>query len=86
MDDAQSHSDRIQSRVGLRALGRVSGGVTPRHITEHPTREGKVYCCVVVDAHSRRVVGWSTDTHQASSLVTKLYRWRSATVHQLRAR
>ena len=26
-------------------------------ITEHPTREGKVYCCVVLDAHSRRVVG-----------------------------
>ncbi|MGW4798945.1 DDE-type integrase/transposase/recombinase, partial [Nonomuraea sp. NPDC004297] len=28
-------------------------------ITEHPTREGKVYCCVVLDAYSRRVVGWS---------------------------
>jgi len=39
-------------------------------ITEHPTREGKVYCCVVLDAHSRRVVGWSIDTHQATSLVT----------------
>jgi transposase InsO family protein len=39
-------------------------------ITEHPTREGRVYCCVVLDAHSRRVVGWSIDTHQASSLVT----------------
>ncbi len=22
-------------------------------ITEHPTREGKIYCCVVLDAHSR---------------------------------
>lgn len=39
-------------------------------ITEHPTREGKVYCCVVLDAHSRRVIGWSIDSHQASSLVT----------------
>ena len=39
-------------------------------ITEHPTREGNVYCCVVLDAHSRKVVGWSIDTHQASSLVT----------------
>jgi putative transposase len=39
-------------------------------ITEHPTREGKVYCCFVLDAHSRKVVGWSIDTHQASSLVT----------------
>jgi putative transposase len=26
-------------------------------ITEHPTREGKLYCCVVLDAWSRRVVG-----------------------------
>lgn len=28
-------------------------------ITEHPTREGKVYCCVVLDAFSRLIVGWS---------------------------
>jgi putative transposase len=28
-------------------------------ISEHPTREGKVYCAVVLDAYSRRVVGWS---------------------------
>lgn len=39
-------------------------------ITEHPTREGKLYCCAVLDAHSRRVVGWSIDSRQASSLVT----------------
>ncbi|CAA9442300.1 MAG: Integrase, partial [uncultured Pseudonocardia sp.] len=31
-------------------------------ITEHPTREGKVYCAVVLDVHSRRVVGWSIDS------------------------
>jgi putative transposase len=29
---------------------------------EHPTREGKVYCAVVLDSFSRRVVGWSIDT------------------------
>jgi transposase InsO family protein len=39
-------------------------------ITEHPTNEGKVYCCVVLDAHSRRIVGWSIDSHQATPLVT----------------
>lgn len=39
-------------------------------ITEHPTREGKVYCCVVLDACSRRVVGWSIDAAQTSTLVT----------------
>ena len=26
-------------------------------ITEHPTREGRVYCCVVLDIFSRKVVG-----------------------------
>jgi transposase InsO family protein/transposase-like protein len=39
-------------------------------ITEHPTREGKLYCCVVLDVFSRRVVGWSIDSHQATPLVT----------------
>jgi putative transposase len=39
-------------------------------ITEHPTREGKVYCCVILDVFSRRVVGWSIDSHQATPLVT----------------
>lgn len=39
-------------------------------ITEHPTREGKIYCCVVLDACSRRVVGWSIDSAQTSTLVT----------------
>jgi putative transposase len=39
-------------------------------ITEHPTREGKLYCCVVLDAYSRRVVGWSIDSNQTAALVT----------------
>lgn len=39
-------------------------------ITEHPTREGKVYCAVVLDAFSRRVVGWSIDSAQTAGLVT----------------
>jgi transposase InsO family protein len=38
-------------------------------ITEHPTREGKVYCCVVLDTFSRRVVGWSIDSTQTTGLV-----------------
>jgi putative transposase len=37
-------------------------------ITEHPTREGKVYCCVVLDAWSRRVVGWAIDSAQRADL------------------
>ncbi|WP_440898863.1 DDE-type integrase/transposase/recombinase, partial [Actinosynnema sp.] len=39
-------------------------------ITEHPTREGKVYCAVVLDACSRRVVGWSIDSTPTAALVT----------------
>jgi putative transposase len=39
-------------------------------ITEHPTREGKLYCAVVLDVHSRRVVGWSIDNSQTAALVT----------------
>ena len=39
-------------------------------ITEHPTREGKVYCAVVLDAFSRRVVGWSIDASPTAALVT----------------
>jgi hypothetical protein len=38
-------------------------------ITEHPTREGKVYCCCVLDTCSRRIVGWSIDSVQDTSLV-----------------
>jgi putative transposase len=39
-------------------------------ITEHPTREGKLYCAVVLDAYSRRVVGWSIDATPTAALVT----------------
>jgi putative transposase len=39
-------------------------------ITEHPTTEGKIYCCVVLDVFSRRVVGWSIDSSQTAALVT----------------
>ena len=39
-------------------------------ITEHPTREGKIHCAVVLDTFSRRVVGWSIDAPQTATLVT----------------
>jgi transposase InsO family protein len=39
-------------------------------ITEHPTREGKVYCAVVLDTFSRKVVGWSIDSTQTATPVT----------------
>jgi putative transposase len=39
-------------------------------ITEHPTTEGKVYCCCVLDMFSRRVVGWAIDRHCDTHLVS----------------
>jgi transposase InsO family protein len=39
-------------------------------VTEHPTREGKVYCAVVLDAFSRRVVGWSISHSPTAALTT----------------
>jgi len=39
-------------------------------ITEHPTGEGKVYCCVVLDLFSRKAVGWAIDRRCESSLVS----------------
>jgi len=61
-------------RFGRRArkpTGRETGRA-PRSdpYTKHPTREGKVYCAVVLDVHSRRVVGWSIDSSQTAALAT----------------
>ena len=38
-------------------------------VTEHPTGDGKVYLAVVLDAFSRRVVGWSIADHIRAELV-----------------
>ena len=48
-------------------------------ITEHPTREGKVYCAAVLDVSSRRIVGWSIADHLRTELVVdalEMARWR----------
>ena len=38
-------------------------------ITEHPTREGKLYCCVVLDLYSRKVISWAIDRRCEAALV-----------------
>ena len=38
-------------------------------ITEHPTAEGKLYCCAVLDLYSRKVVGWAIDRRCDAALV-----------------
>ncbi len=49
--------------------GGTYGTLWMTDITEHPTREGKIYCCAVIDAFSRMVVGWSIDSRQTGLLV-----------------
>jgi transposase InsO family protein len=56
--------------VGRRFARSAPNQVWVTDITEHPTIEGKVYCAVVLDAHSRRVVGWSIDSSPTAALVT----------------
>ena len=46
-------------------------------ITEHPTREGKLYCAVVLDAYSRRVVGWSIDASRPPGWSPTPWAWPS---------
>jgi putative transposase len=48
-------------------------------VTEHRTGEGKVYLAVVIDAWSRRVVGWSIADHMRAELVAdalQMATWR----------
>lgn len=48
-------------------------------ITEHPTGEGKVYLAAVIDAWSRRCVGWSIADHIRAELVAdalQMATWR----------
>ncbi len=42
-------------------------------ITQHPTLAGKVYCCVVLDLFSRKVVGWAIDRHRDSTPVNEVH-------------
>jgi len=40
-------------------------------ITEHPTREGKLYLCAVKDACSNRIVGYSMDSRMTADLAVR---------------
>ena len=63
-----SRRQKIGSRASFIATKPMKLWVTD--VTEHPTREGKVYCAVVLDAWSRRVIGWSIDGRPTTALVT----------------
>jgi Integrase core domain len=65
---------RVARVTSLDLVGRVFARDRPNElwmtdITEHPTREGKVFCAIVLDAFSRMVVGWAIDSTQTTKLV-----------------
>lgn len=64
------HVATAEDRVGRQFRRDRPDELWVTDITEHATREGKVYCAVVLDAYSRRVVGWSIDSCPTASLVT----------------
>jgi transposase InsO family protein len=69
------HDDLVRRRFVADAPNRL----WLTDITEHPTREGKVYLTAVLDVYSRRVVGWSIADHLRSELVVdalEMARWR----------
>ncbi len=63
--DATPSDDLVKRQFAVDAPDRL----WVMDVTEHPTDEGKVYLGVVVDAWSRRVVGWSIADHIRSELV-----------------
>ena len=62
---ATPNDDLVARRFGVDAPDRL----WVMDVTEHPTDEGKVYLATVLDAFSRRVVGWSIADHIRSELV-----------------
>ena len=64
-------ADDISTDLVKREFGREGPNqLWVTDITEHPTREGKIYCCAILDTYSRRVVGWSIDSSPTAALVT----------------
>ncbi len=43
-------------------------------ITEHPTKEGKLYLCAIKDVYSNKIVGYSIDSRMKSSLAASAIR------------
>jgi putative transposase len=63
--NAATEEDLVHRQFQVDALDRL----WLTDITEHPTAEGKLYCAVVMDACSRRIIGWSIDVSQKTELV-----------------
>src|SRR6266540_1325254 len=64
------HDDLVQRNFTASRLDEV--WVTD--ITEHPTLEGKLYCCAIKDLCSNRIVGYSIDERMTAQLATSALR------------
>jgi putative transposase len=62
---AATEEDLVHRQFHVDALDRL----WLTDITEHPAADGKLYCAAVMDACSRRIIGWSIDTSQKTDLV-----------------
>jgi putative transposase len=73
--DPATSNDLVQRRFTATGPDRVWF----TDITQHRAPDGWVYCCAVIDAFSRRVVGWSIADHLRSELVVdalQMARWQ----------
>ncbi|NNH09174.1 IS3 family transposase, partial [Cellulomonas fimi] len=64
------HDDHV--RRDFTAAGPDQVWVTD--ITEHPTAEGKVYCCAIKDLFSNRIVGYAIDERMTAQLAVTALR------------
>ncbi|MGY2011979.1 IS3 family transposase [Nocardia gipuzkoensis] len=72
---ASPHPDLVNRRFAAEGPDRL----WCMDVTQHRTSEGWVYCAVVLDAFSRRIVGWSIAGHLRAELVCDaldMARWR----------
>ena len=63
--DAEPAGDLVNRQFSVTATNRL----WLTDITEHPTADGKLYCAAVMDAYSRRIIGWSMAPHIRTDLV-----------------
>jgi putative transposase len=73
--DPATHADLVQRRFTADGPDRLWF----TDITQHRAADGWVYCCAVIDAWSRRVVGWSIADHLRTELVVdalQMARWQ----------
>jgi transposase InsO family protein len=63
------HAEPFTDRVDRKFAAAGPDRLWVTDITEHPAGEGKLYCAAVLDAFSRRIVGWSIAGHMRTELV-----------------